>query len=181
MKGPLVGILIVIPLGLLPACEAVQLKGGPAGTRPEAEASAADWPFIPVRMRVHPFTALRYDAEAKTPVLEARVELLDRMGDPAKGVGEFRFELYRLPRRAAPALEDSRLLYRWQSPVTTLEQNHRHWDPITRSYVFRLKMRQVPEPGTRLLVRADFVAAGDRRLQAEADLVVPDAIDGDGS
>ncbi len=72
------------------------------------------------------------------PILEARIELFDQMGDSIKRSGQVRCELFaavgRDGRDAGP------LLYKWDITLHTLEDQQRYFDPITRGYVFRLRI-----------------------------------------
>jgi hypothetical protein len=159
-------------VGLCVGCDQVRLKGGPGepGTSPQI-----DWPFVPVSMRIHPFTSIEYDAEHETVVLEARVELLDRLGDMTKGVGDFRFELYKASERATSLPVQEEMLYVWNVSMLTLAENQQYYDPITRTYAFRLKMQQVPPPGTAVRLFGHFADPAGRRLKTTANLTITQA------
>jgi hypothetical protein len=120
-------------------------------------------------MRVHPFTTFAYDKQAAAHVLDARIELLDRVGDSTKGVGDFRFELYQDKERASQEGEEVRQAV-WDAPMTTLGQNQQHYDPITRTYVFRLKLSQAPSEQQKYKLLVQFTDPEGRRLTASAPL-----------
>ena len=152
-------------------CELFQFKGDGAEEQIE-QTGPQSWPFVPVAMRIHPFTSIERDDQTRAIVLEARVELLDRVGDMTKGVGRFRFELMRTAGRAsANPVEDERL-YSWDVPMVALDENAQHYDAITRTYAFKLKMDRLPAPGTPLRLIVQFDNAHGRRLAAEAELTM---------
>ncbi len=155
----LLGVLLVVSGCLEP-------KGGGL----DSYRGATAWPFVPVKMRVHPFTSVEYDAQKDSHVLEARIEMLDPAGDMTKAVGQFHFELYRVGRQASEGSLEGDLLYAWDAPLLSLDSNQRHFDPITRTYLFKLRLDRQPEPGSRLRVVAQFTDPGERHLTAEAEL-----------
>jgi len=159
-------ILSVVFVGLVGGCDDVQLKGG-QDVEPRID-RATTWPFVPVKMRVHPFTAVEVDLGEAGVRLEARVEMLDRLGDVTKAVGDFRFDLYHMPPGVYESPAEGTLLYQWSAPMTTIEQNRRHWDSITRTYLFKLGMDRLPRVTGRLLLTAHFTDPGGRRLEAQA-------------
>lgn len=161
---------------LVGGCDGIRFKG-PAGSDPPSGAQAdpqpaAAWPFAPVSMRIHPFTAIEFDESRDVAVLNARVELLDQVGDMTKGVGQFRFELYQVGRGAGSDTQQ-RQLYAWQVPLQTIDQNRLHYDHITRTYGFELKMDQMPQAGTALRLVGQFTTPSGRRLSADAPLTGP--------
>lgn len=165
-------VLSAALLGLAGGCDDIQLKGG---REPDAAFErATTWPFIPVVMRVHPFTAIEFPEGEGEATLEARVEMLDRLGDVTKAVGDFRFELYRMTRDEFDTPAEGELLYRWSAGMTTLDQNRQHWDSITRTYLFRLKMDSVPRISGRLLLVVHFTDPGSRHMQAQAVVALSD-------
>jgi hypothetical protein len=144
--------------------EAVSFKGGTTPGKPID--LAAGWPFAPESMRVHPFTSIGLDARDGALMLEARVELLDAAGDVTKGVGEFRFELY-ADHAAASRRGQDQQLNRWEAPLRTLEQNAQHYDPITRTYLFKLRLDPPPPTDQRLKLVAQFTDPTGRRLRTD--------------
>lgn len=121
------------------------------------------WQARPVSIRVYPST--RFSEERGDVLLEANIELLDEMGDPVKGAGEFRLELYEAEGRAR-----GRQLYLWRIPVYTIEEQRRFYDGITRSYLLRLRL-DAPEVARQpAVLRASFAPLASARLEAEATL-----------
>jgi len=131
--------------------------------------TASAWPFAPVAMRVHPFTSITFDPEQNSLVLEVRMELLDQVGDVTKGVGDFRFELYADKLKASLRGVDERLNV-WDGPVSTLEQNRQHYDSITRTYSFKLRLDPAPPADQKLRLVAQFTDPSGKRILAEAPL-----------
>ncbi|MBI1373900.1 MAG: hypothetical protein GC159_14350 [Phycisphaera sp.] len=137
-------------------------------SRPTGEApKPGEWPFRPIAMRVHPFTSLTIDETTGQAVLEVRIELLDQLGDVAKGVGDFRFELYQSEMTASRVGQETQLQV-WEAPMSTLEQNRMHWDAITRTYSFRLHVTHPPMGDKKYKLTVQFNDADGNRLRAEA-------------
>ena len=161
-------------LGGLLACAA--LSAAPAGcafkgTRPFFVPPAARqelWQPRPVRVRVYPASRFVADQNRKRVVLEARIELLDDMGDSIKSVGEFHFELLGEPGRGRTTLD--RRLYTWDVPLLTLRQQQSHYDKVTRTYLFRLKMDDAFSPSKDTTLKVWFVPSGGHRLEAETTM-----------
>jgi hypothetical protein len=116
-------------------------------------------------MRVYPASRFVADQQSQRIVLEARIELLDDMGDAIKGVGTFQFELLGTPGQGRTLLD--RGLYTWEVPVLNLEQQHLRYDKITRTYLFRLKMDEPFAPTTDTTLKVWFVESGGYRFEAE--------------
>ncbi len=127
-----------------------QETGDGRATQPQAgdarpnQARLTNWPFRPTSLRLHPLThALRN--EGTVSVVEARVEFFDRFGHTTKGLGRVRFEL-----RAGDG--DGRRLASWEIDVREVEENMRHYDDVTRTYLFRLGLEGVEDlPDSALL------------------------------
>lgn len=153
-------------LALFVGCDTVSFKG--SGTR--GTVAAEQWPFAPVSMRVHPFTSLEDLAAEEAVVLEARLELLDQTGDVTKGVGDWRFELYADGRPGRGSGEARRRLSRWEAAMTSLEQNERHYDPITRTYAFRLRVTEQLPTDRPLILVAQLTDPQGQRLLAEGEV-----------
>lgn len=97
----------------------------------------ATWPFRPTALRLHPLThALRRDD--KISVIEARVEFFDRFGHTSKGLGVMHFELH-----ATDGM--GRRLASWEIDVAEVAANMRHYDDVTRTYLFRLGLDGVDD------------------------------------
>lgn len=137
-------------------------KGQSADVPPMLD--VAVWQPGPVALRIFPST--RYVQEQGQPLLEARIELLDAMGDSIKAAGQMQLELF----ASDPAgLTLGRRLYLWNAAVLTLEDQREHYDPITRTYLFRLELDDLAVTQRPTVLRATFVpAAGGKRLQTQA-------------
>jgi hypothetical protein len=149
--------VLLVTTSIFPGCH---FKGanGPAG------GNGRDWPLRPVSMRVHPFTSLT--SEGGAAALDARIELFDPAGDGTKGIGTLRFELYaEAPTEGRQG--DARRLFHWDASIATLAENREHWDPITRTYRFLLKLDRRPPDGRRLRLHVQLDAPTGERLTAD--------------
>jgi len=121
------------------------------------------WRPEPVSMRIYPST--RFVEEDGVPILEARLELFDAMGDSIKSSGAVRCELFALGDGERPTV--GRRLYRWDIEMKTLDEQRRYFDPIIRGYVFRLKMDDVELVRRPTLLRVVFQPPRGPRLKTE--------------
>ena len=129
----------------------------------DAPDAADAWRAEPVGVRVYPST--RFISVEGEPTLEAWVELYDAMGDPVKCSGTFRIDLYRSEHPDRPAPEER--LAGWVVEVFTLEDHQRYYDPITQSYLFRLKL-DTPDPARiPTVLRVTLTTPRDARLQTQ--------------
>jgi hypothetical protein len=124
--------------------------GEPTPTSGPRPVDGAMWWPTPVRMRVYP--ASRFAGGDGYIVLEARIELLDAMDDAVKAPGRFRFELIDAERESTSHID--RRLYSWDVPLLSLDHQRQHYDSVTRTYLFRLRMDEqlVPHKAMKLLV-----------------------------
>lgn len=144
---------------------------GPQATTPAGErATATDgeeagdmWMPRPVSIRIYPST--RFVQEDGRPVLEARIELFDVMGDSVKSSGTLRCELFALGEGDRPTVGER--LYRWDIELRTVEAQRRYFDPIIRGYVFRLKMDDMDLVRRPTLLRVTFQPPDGPRLRTE--------------
>lgn len=154
-------LCVLLTLG----CEdGVRSKAPPRGAEPLGE-----WAFAPASVRVHPFTVLTHTADGESYTLDARVELLDPLGDATKGVGTFRAELYSQPAGASRAQKGQRMEM-WEVGLLTLQENKAHYDTITRMYRFRLQLANPPPSRGDLWLYVTFSDTRGHRLTAEMDL-----------
>jgi len=154
---------LVFSLLSIQGCESPQASE--AEGRPGGSANQASyWQAAPVRLRVYPST--RFVKEKGRSILEARLELLDQMGDPIKASGLFRIELYRVDESLGNAPQ--RLLYTWTADTLTLELQREHYDPITRGYLFRLGVDDIKIAGESTFLKVAFTPEVGPRLDAEA-------------
>jgi hypothetical protein len=153
-------ILLLLLLTPVVGCES---KGkGVGATRPRV--TGETWRPTPVAMRVYPTT--RFASERDRPVLEARIELFDQMNDSIKGVGRFRLELFAGDDRTASQL--ARRLYRWDVNLQTLDDHRRFYDPVTRSYLFRLEIDDLSIASRATLLEVSFLPIDGPRLETRA-------------
>ena len=163
-KAAVVLLALAVGTVLSPACS---FKGNDAPPTPTEQALSA-WQPEPVSMRVYPST--RFVAGGTEPYLLVRIELTDEMGDSIKAAGKMHLELRRTTGAAAAVARDR--LYAWDVPLHTLEDQQRHYDRVTRTYQFRLRL---DEPITSQRDTSLFVVLSPtdgRRLEASA--VLPD-------
>lgn len=121
------------------------------------------WLPTPQSIAVYPST--RFAMVEGNLALEARIELRDEMGDPVKAPGRFDITLEG-PQRAGMTPMD-RTLYRWQVDVRTLADQRRHYDPVTQTYLFTLKLNELAIPRQTMLVKASFEKRDGRVLKGE--------------
>ncbi|MEM1108723.1 MAG: hypothetical protein AAGH99_08540 [Planctomycetota bacterium] len=95
-------------------------------------------------------------------MLEARVETFDQMGDSIKASGQLRFELFAAGH--APGIDVGRLLYSWDIGLAGLEEQKKYYDPITRAYLFRLRLDSAAITRREVLLRVTFQAGEEARL-----------------
>lgn len=153
---------IVLATGLvLVGC--VQFKGN----RDVRDAGPdSSWRPIPIEMRIYPST--RFVRRGDQITLESRIELIDQMGDPTKGAGRVRFELY--ANRHSKASGRGERLYVWEVALLTLAQQRKFFDPITRGYLFPLKLDDPGIADRATLLRVVFTPSGGHRLETEGML-----------
>jgi hypothetical protein len=139
-------------------------KGTRAGTGAGSDGEA--WNIQPVAIRVYPTP--RFVTEGDRLLLDLRIEFTDAAGDTTKGVGHFVIELYAAGRSDEPAV--GRTLYRWDVALLTLAENKKHYDPITRTYHFRLHIDEPDVTRDPLLLHVAFTPHRAERLETEAML-----------
>lgn len=132
------------------------------------DASAQVWSGRPWRARVYPAT--RFAEDQSKSILEARIELVDDMGDPVKSAGRLRLELF--ARSAAGKPDIGQRLYSWDVSILTREDQQRHYDPITRTYVFRLKLDESHTPRIQSVLKVMFISPQGKRIEAQATLPI---------
>lgn len=144
----LLGVLLAGAAG----CDSTPPTGDhPLAGPPRSAATAPDWPYWPRRVRIHPLTRL-VEEEDGTTYVEVRVEFLDRQDDGTKANG--RLELALFDERRGP--EDRRVIDFWDSDLTDETTNATRFDPVTRTYLFKLAVvAEVFDLGPVLYVRHD--------------------------
>jgi hypothetical protein len=141
----------------------VQPKGGPPEDSPGDLGGEEVWTPRPVALRIYPAT--RFVRERDFTLLEARIELFDPMGDSIKSSGRTRFELFAAD--PAPGIDVGRLLYSWDITLSTEDDQRRYYDPITRSYLVRLRLDSAQVTRRPVLLRVTFQPPTGQRLVAE--------------
>lgn len=121
------------------------------------------WLPHPVDVRVYPTT--RFAMADGQVVLETRIELVDAMGDPVKAPGLFGIALEGAQRGDMSPFDQT--MYRWQMRVRTLNDQRRHYDPVTQTYLFNLKLRELAAPRQAVTVKATFTTMQGKVLEGE--------------
>ena len=138
-----------------------QPKGPATPKTSDREATGeAGWQPKAVALRIYPST--RFVREQDTPILEARIEMFDQMGDSIKASGQLRFELFAAGH--APGIDVGRLLYSWDIDLLTLDEQKRYYDPITRAYLLRLRLDSSAITRREVLLRVTFQVGDEARL-----------------
>lgn len=161
------GAALVAAAGLAGGC---QFKGAPAASAPAGVAGhhhdqSTIWRPRPVRIAIYPST--RFVKEQGKALLLANVRFLDAMGDPIKGVGRLRCELFAGGGGNQPA---GQRLYRWDVNLLTLADQKRYYDPITRGYLLRLGLDNFTVAKEPTVLRVMFIPASGGRLVTHKDL-----------
>jgi hypothetical protein len=139
--------------GFLPAgCRPMSGDGDhPLAGRRDGTAAAAEWPYWPRTVRIHPLTRLVQAADGST-VIELRVEFLDRFGDGTKACGTLQASVFDERRGSA----DRRPIDNWEADLRDPDFNARCYDHVTRTYLVRLPVApEIFELGPVLYVRYD--------------------------
>lgn len=134
---------------------ALLVAGCPTAPPRELRGSGQDM-FSPDTLRIHPLTRLVPGTPA---VVETRLEFTDQFGDITKTAGTVDLELL------APG---NRSLGRWTFDLSAPAANKAFWDPITRTYLFRLNIPDAPElkSGQTLKLNAETSFPNATRLTA---------------
>lgn len=143
-------------------------KGDIARQKALAREDGDQWRPHVVDMRVYPSSKFaRVDQQL---IVEARVELLDQMGDSIKSSGVAQFQLNTTGYVSGSS--ESRSLYKWDITLDSLEDQRTYYDPITRAYLFRLKLDQHAAPQVPTSLQVVFTLPNGQRLSAQATLPV---------
>jgi hypothetical protein len=134
---------------------------------------ADDAMFRAVSMRIHPiFTRVRdWTGDGVTDGIEALVEFQDRFGDPCKASGKLIFELYSF-QKFDPERRGERICNPWEEPLTTLAQQSKHWNRISRTYSFQLEYYLI-SPQASYVLTAEFLQTGGERFFTQIILEPP--------
>jgi len=150
-------------------------EGDGAGAAPAQSAAGGQreaWAPRPEAVRIYPstrFVMKRHEVtDELVPILEARIELFDAMGDSIKASGTARFALHAMVGR--DSTQEGRLLYEWEQTLSTLKDHQLHYDPITRGYVFDLGIDDVELVRRPTLLKVVFQPIDGARLRTEAQV-----------
>ena len=127
--------------------------------------------LLPADLEIHAFTGKQTFDSAGNPMgFEVRIKMLDADGDPVKAYGDYSFALYlKRPRSADP--RGTRLDW-WSEDLTEHADNQLHWDPISLTYKFNLRLKQSIAPGQELILDTFFVSPYTTRLHAERFITI---------
>lgn len=117
-----------------------------------------DWPFWPASMRIHPLT--RVLANDEQIIIEARIEFSDAHGSTTRCKGQLRLLLIE-----TAGASEGQVLEEWNNDLREIDNNVLHFDDITRTYLFRLRLDPANYSRTAEL-HAQFLSADNRRLSA---------------
>lgn len=156
----LLGLLTLI--AALPSCA---FKGDLANDAARQNALSS-WQPTPVSIRVYPSS--KFARVENQLIIEARVELIDEMGDPTKSSGVMLFQLKTTG--LVSGSETPKQLYKWDIKLMTLQDQKEAYDPITQAYLFRLKLDQKNAPAVPTTLSVTLVRPQGQRLDAEAIL-----------
>jgi len=131
----------------------------PKPTDTPADVADPRWPFWPAQMHIHPLTRISTDRSTGATVLEARIEFLDQYGTTTRGFGQIRLELSDQAGAVPSAFTDV-----WSIDLRLLERNRTHFDDVTRTYLFKLKLDQQQIPA-RPELRAYFYGSDGATLK----------------
>lgn len=119
------------------------------------------WPFRPSELRIHPLTRVVMDEKTNDPIIEVRIEFIDPNGHTTKGVGQIRIDLL------SKSADDPIAI--WSRDLRDLEVNFEHYDEITQTYLFRLRINGKELP-INPSINAYFLAVDGLRLEANYQL-----------
>lgn len=130
--------------------------------------SVRNWPFRPASVRLHPLSRFLI-AKGSEPVpstlarsYEARLEFRDRYEHPTKGMGRVTFVLCAGRLRPEGEIPRDRTVATWTADLADLEVNQKHYDDITRTYVFQLELKpELGAAGVEMTLRATYEPAGE--------------------
>lgn len=128
--------------------------------------AGSSWRPSPETIRVYPSS--KFARVEEQLIIEARVELIDEMGDPTKSSGVVLFQLKTTGN--ASGRSEPKQLYKWDIRLMTLEDHQLAYDPITQAYLFRLKCDQKNVPTVPTTLHVTFVRPQGQRLDAQAIL-----------
>ena len=170
MKHPFTIRLRLATFCLLVMTAALLLAGcafkGDLANEAASRNEGSSWRASPVTIRVYPSS--KFARVEEQLIIEARVELIDEMGDPTKSSGIVLFQLKTAGK--ASGRSEPKQLYKWDIRLMTLEDHQAAYDPITQAYLFRLKCDQKNAPTVPTTLHVTFIRPQGQRLDAQAIL-----------
>jgi hypothetical protein len=158
MKTRPIHFALLLAAIALPACQLGMQKD------PKLTGSGMDM-FTPVKMRLHPLS--RVVNESGTAI-EGRIELTDQFGDINKGVGTVTFDLFNyetlIPNHQGDKLNS------WSFDFNNPDANKKHWDGITRTYLFNLPLPENTKTKPRFLLTATLTLPNGTKLTDDIPL-----------
>jgi hypothetical protein len=135
--------------------------GSGQGSAAPAGLTVASWPFVPVKIRVHPLTRISA-RPAPDRRLELHVECLDGEGDSVRTIGTLAVQLGDAP---PPPDQD----------LSRLAVNAALWDRVTRTYRLSLPLPEAfeCEPGRMLPVIVELRLTEDPAVALRAEDRIP--------
>ena len=125
---------------------------GRRATPPTGPETGVVWQFVPKSLRV--YASSRFVHRDGQDYLDARVEVLDEMGDSTKAVGRFRIDLSQPGRGGADS--GGQRLYTWPVSMYTLRDQRRYYDSVMRGYLFKLQLDRMPTHRDRAILEVSF-------------------------
>lgn len=187
--------LVSVPARLLSslsdvAADASSVQPGPAEhlrlQQPSPDSSSGQpverpWPFRPASLRLHPLSRfVEVAVPAADPnvpgsprsAYEARIEFRDRFEHPTKSLGALTFTLASGRYSEKSDIPRDAILATWNADLGDLEVNRRHYDDITRTYVFQLELKPDLAPGQSCTLRVTLAATREL-LSGQSSLEIP--------
>ncbi|KPK76026.1 MAG: hypothetical protein AMJ79_08650 [Phycisphaerae bacterium SM23_30] len=136
-------------------------------SKPADEERAGAFFVKEVRLQRSFTRILEADPQQGEPAgIEAYVELLDQFGDPIKGAGVFRFEIFRY----VPAVSDPRGRRFAGAGMQVLDLSEpqvsqQYWDGITQCYRMILELPEEAAGARQIVLQATFISDPTGRVQ----------------
>ena len=119
--------------------------------------------LLPQKIEIMPFTKLRsWDDDQLPDGIEVVLRPLDAFDDQTKAIGTFRFELH-LFRKASSDSRGTRIGF-WEVDITNKKAQMQHWDPITRTYRFRLQWDGPAPLPDKYVLQATYISPAAKRI-----------------
>jgi hypothetical protein len=117
----------------------------------------------PKKIEIQDFTKpFDFEGTGNADGLEVIVVTLDSFGEPVKCLGTFHFELH--TKRMATADKLGKRIAFWPVTIDSDKALAQYWDPLTRSYCFRLKLSSGTLPPEHYVLSARLITPTDDKL-----------------